>query len=332
MGRPFDPWIIMIVLITLSFFIVPIILGRIMEEPEEKQQRKQKRLNWGVKKEEFADRLITEIRSAGRDAEINRADNFIIIDKAIGIIPPSDIGSLYDSFKQGYSVKELADKLLDLVVFKKKQIGKYTNFETEYFLRDKQLTLRVMNIGRHREELRNLVYTNVEDDIALCIACRLEDEDGSVHEQLMDRKTFRPWMWRQAYSYSPDLDPPKLYCLSKDDDDEDDYTGNLLDARRLYSFKKYFLTNEKEYLGASVLFQNGIQDRIYDLLGECYMIPLSVDGWVIVPVTPYSKQKYGKYERMLREDNQNAKNPDEVLSDNVYVCCAGYLVLASEEY
>lgn len=322
--------LILCLLVPIGMFTLPAIIGRFLEEPWQKKERKQSRINRRVKKTEFLDKLIAEIRSAGRNVDIDSDRNCIIIDKDIGIIPPSDIDWLYDNFRFGKSVSELTDSLLDLVVFKKIKKGEITTYEREYFLRSRQLTLRVMNIKRHREELRNLVYTNIEDDIALCIACHLKNEDGSVCEQLMDKKTFRPWMWWQAYYSSPDIDPPKLYCLSKDDDDEDDYTGNLLDARRLNSFKTYFLTNEKEHLGASVLFQNGIQDRIYDLLGKCYMIPLSVDGWVVIPVTPYSTKKYEKYERMLREDNQNAKNPDEVLSDNVYVCDGGFLLLAEE--
>ena len=176
------------------------------------------------------------------------------------------------------------------------------------------------------------MYSNEENDIAICIACLTEDENGLINERLIDKKTFRPWMWRQAYLWCSSIDPPLLYEIPEDEDEIEDEPENLIDSRRLDQFKTYILTNKEQYLGASVLFYNGIQDRIYDILGECYMIPLSVDGWVIVPVTPYSKQKYGKYERMLREDNQNAKNPDEVLSDNFYVCCAGYLVLASEEY
>ncbi len=319
MERPFDPWIIIIVLITLSFFTVPVILGRILEEPEEKQQRKQKRINWGVKKEEFTDRLITEIRSAGRDAEIDRAGNSIKIDKAIGIIPPSDIDSLYNSFKQGYSVKDLAEKLFDLVVFRKEQFGKYTNYKTEHFLRDKQLTLRVMNIERHREELKNLVYSNEENDIAICIAYLTEDENGLIDEKLIDKKTFRPWMWRQAYLWCSSIDPPLLYEIPEDEDEIEGEPENLIDSRRLNPFKTYILTNKEQYLGASVLFYNGVQDRIYDLLGECFMIPISVHRWLIIPITPYTKPKREEYERILKEDNRNAKYPELVLSDNVYM-------------
>lgn len=318
MEKLLNPEFLLFMLIPIGMFTLPIILGRIVEEPEEKQQRKQKRLNWGVKKEEFTDRLITEIRSTGRDAEIDTASNSIIIDKAIGIIPPSDIDSLYNSFKQGYSVSELKEKLLDLVVFKKKQIGKYTNFETEYFLRD-QLTLRLMNIERHREELKNLVYSNEENDIAICIACLTEDENGLINERLIDKKTFRPWMWRQAYLWCSSIDPPLLYEIPEDEDEIEDEPENLIDSRRLDPFKTYILTNKEQYLGASVLFYNGIQDRIYDLLGECFLIPLSVHRWLIIPATPYTKPKCEGYVRLLMEDNRTAEHPELVLSDNVYV-------------
>ena len=105
-------------------------------------------------------------------------------------------------------------------------------------------------------------------------------------------------------------------------EDEDEIEGepeNLIDSRRLNPFKTYILTNKEQYLGASVLFYNGVQDRIYDLLGECFMIPISVHRWLIIPITPYTKPKREEYERILKEDNRNAKYPELVLSDNVYM-------------
>ena len=329
MEKLLNPEFLLFMLIPIGMFTLPIILGRIVEEPEEKQRRKQRRINRHVKIAEFTESLLTAIRSAGRDAEIDKDGSSVIIDKAIGLIPPSDIDSLYDSFKQGFSVSELKEKLLDLVVFKKKQIGKYTNFETEYFLRD-QLTLRLMNIERHRNELKNLVYSNEENDIAICIAYLTEDENGLIDERLIDKKTFRPWMWRQAYLWCSSVDPPLLYEIPEDEDEIEDEPENLIESRRLDPFKTYILTNKEQYLGASVLFYNGIQDRIYDLLGECFLIPLSVHRWLIIPVTPYTKPKCEEYVRLLKEDNRNAKYPELVLSDNVYMYDGELLMQVSE--
>ncbi len=88
----------------------------------------------------------------------------------------------------------------------------------------------------------------------------------------------------------------------------------------------YVLTNSHRNLGAAAILYPGVQKKIAEILnGGYYVIPSSVHEMIIVPMTESITRK--ELDQMVKEVNENVVDPEEILSDHVYIYDAGKEVL-----
>lgn len=84
----------------------------------------------------------------------------------------------------------------------------------------------------------------------------------------------------------------------------------------------YVATNECKCHGAAVLLYDGVLERFAERCGsDFYILPSSVHETLFLPVLP-GKDGYMLSE-LVRGINTEKVAPEEVLSDNVYIYCAG---------
>ena len=80
----------------------------------------------------------------------------------------------------------------------------------------------------------------------------------------------------------------------------------------------YVLTNSHRNLGAAAILYPGVQKKIAEILnGGYYVIPSSVHEMIIVPMTESITRK--ELDQMVKEVNENVVDPEEILSDHVYI-------------
>ena len=79
----------------------------------------------------------------------------------------------------------------------------------------------------------------------------------------------------------------------------------------------YALTNEKAMNGAGILFCDEVLHRIWEKMGDYYILPSSVHELLITEATQEELQK-DALEAMVREVNATQVSPEERLSNRVF--------------
>lgn len=289
---------------TLFIFMLPILLGKFLEEPAEKEMRKQKRYNRWTTKARFTKELVAELESRKYKTEVK--DGKITINPNEKVYPASSVDDLYELFKTGLSIGSMADELLKL-----KRVSKSKCFEP---LITNDLTYRLMNTTRHEETLQYLPTKKLFGDIAVCLVAHLKNTDGEDVLKTVTKTMYLPSMWMTASNYAPSIDPPlfaEYYDYAENDDPE-----NVLITGWADEESRYILTSENGIFGASVMFYEGIVERIYEILGKFYAIPTSPDCWLIMSAINDSNEMRHNLTEYLRDNNLDS---DDVLSDYVYI-------------
>ncbi len=80
----------------------------------------------------------------------------------------------------------------------------------------------------------------------------------------------------------------------------------------------WVLTNEKGFLGASVLTRTDVLCELYNKVGDYYILPSSIHEILAVPVNACEDGMTDALEDMVRSVNQTQVAQKDQLSDNVY--------------
>ena len=78
----------------------------------------------------------------------------------------------------------------------------------------------------------------------------------------------------------------------------------------------YVLTNVKAKFGASVIFYDGVLEKVSDFFkGDFYMIPSSVHEFILLPAS--SKVGVTRLNTILNDVNKDFVDEDDILGENV---------------
>ena len=81
----------------------------------------------------------------------------------------------------------------------------------------------------------------------------------------------------------------------------------------------YLILNSREELGAGIMTrQECMKDFMQQIGTDCYVLPSSIHELLVCPCGKGMKEK--ELKQMVEKVNQVAVQPEEFLSDNVYVC------------
>lgn len=177
---------------------------------------------------------------------------------------------------------------------------------TDYNQAKDYIIVALVNTASNKERLQNLPHQDIG---GMSAVYKIKDEYGvtvSVTYEMMEHfGVTQEELHQTALQNSQCLYPPVLKGLME--------TMGYQGGREWM----YVLSNQTGYMGAAVLLYPGVMEYVMDRLGEVYILPSSTHEVMLVP-------KQGKEDmveelrRMVREVNQEAVDPWEVLGNDIY--------------
>ena len=228
-------------------------------------------------------------------------------------------------YRQGEPMGRLADEIASQYLSVRDGIGevKAPQISADDLSYDKvkdKLSLRLLEVKRNREFLRNVPYLAVGNGLALVADIRISEEVDGQSRTTVTWDLLNNWgisgqeLFQDAITHTEIAEPPKLlnmerYLMGGDRTDlltqPDPETGNIL-----------VLTNEDGLFGSAALFYPGVKEKIADVLGEGYsVLPSSVHEVIVVPDSLGMDAE--TLTQMVKEVNSVMVSPGERLSDRV---------------
>lgn len=189
-----------------------------------------------------------------------------------------------------------------------------TDFEA---LKD-TVCLRLVNRERNRENLAGMPHRDLLDlAVTYFIPVALDGaEDGSI--TVTDRH-FGLWgvdedtLYRHALENTRRLYPARLVPLAE-------VVQEMTGIRVKEKTEMYILyRGNREYPGASAMLDASILEEFAAGHGDLYILPSSIFEVLLVPVANPVSTDPAFYTDMVRDVNRTQVEPEEVLSDNVYL-------------
>ncbi len=246
----------------------------------------------------------------------------------INISPAFYLEEVYQRYQSGDTVDQLVDELLKCYqeVRCRKSLDT-TNLETIEGVRDK-IVFKMIHSEKNRELLKEIPHREILD-LSMVFYLIVDMEEKSTATILIRNEHMRLWgvdeekLLAFAYENVQRLIPPQLFFMQEIVEEMLEKGAkkpvNLLispDNRK--SEFLYVLTNSLRSFGAAVLFYPGVQKRVAEILqGSYYVIPSSIHEVIVLPVTESITRK--ELDEMVRDANANVVEPEEILSDHVYV-------------
>lgn len=308
--------------------------------------------------EEFVKKLVVELKKKIGDKytigvnKIVKVNDVILhsinfIKKPINLSPNIYLEGLYEKYLEGYSIAEIADRIIFLVE------NQFVTVEDEEKITEKMknyqnaknnIILKLINLEKSRKFLKDKVYKPFNDlAIALYVIVR-QDSEGilsvAVTEDIMKK-----WgvsldkLIEQAMNNMYEKFPLKTESLNSimadladdlDIDFEPEEEKDLSETERVY-----VMTNETKMNGAvSILYKGALENFALEFgVQEVIIVPSSCHEVLLIPKDGKGRVDEKKLQEMLREINESEVDPIEVLSNNVYIynCETDEIIIWDEE-
>lgn len=105
----------------------------------------------------------------------------------------------------------------------------------------------------------------------------------------------------------------------KDDiDSMEEYLKEITQNEQNSDFPMYVLTNKSKVYGATcMLYKNLLKSFADSMMSDIYILPSSIHEVILIPLR--TKDSIAEYRNMVKEVNETELDPQEILSDNVYI-------------
>lgn len=253
----------------------------------------------------------------------------------INISPAFYLEEVYQRYQGGDTLDQLVDELLKCYqeVRCQKSLD-ITNLETIEGIRDK-VVFKLIHSEKNRDLLKEIPHREILD-LSIVFYLIVDMEERSTATILIRNDHLKVWgideerLLSFAYENVQRLIPPQLFLMreivaetlegGRKPINLFEYPGSLKDEFM------YVLTNSHRNLGAAAILYPGVQKKIAEILrGSYYVIPSSIHEMIVIPMTESITRK--ELDQMVREANENVVDPEEILSDHVYIYDAGKGVL-----
>lgn len=187
------------------------------------------------------------------------------------------------------------------------------------------LTLRLLDVKRNREYLRDKPHMSVGNGLAMVCDIRVaDDNNGGFYTTTItnglvdDNKMDRAEIFSSAMTNAGKMEPALLTTM------ESKLFGlemNLLEelTGKPAFTEMYILTNRSGVFGASTMFYPGVQEKISKILDDSYYaIPSSLHEFIIVPESVGKDIGEDELATMVVQTNRDMIEPKDVLSDNLF--------------
>lgn len=237
--------------------------------------------------------------------------------------PTIYIDEAFDAFCEGESIEYIAKRLACSFEESLEAGPETVKSNKEFDFRDKPLGLRVLDVKRNTEFLKDIPYMDVGNDLVLICDVKLEAHGDGFYSTVVNNsvleliKKDKAAVFRKALQEAWNTDAPVLQTMSSK------LFGappvNYLEGEKSVSSDEpmYVLSNETGVHGAAAFFYPDVQEKISAVLSDSYYaLPSSTEEFIIVPEK--AKIPAAKLAEMVYDINRTQVAPNEVLSDSVF--------------
>ena len=197
----------------------------------------------------------------------------------------------------------------------------FTSFES---MRDR-IYPRLISARNQEHYLSNKPFHQVAD-LAVVYAVRVHTDDRDFAEAVVDNELLRIWgvdenTLHEAAIANLEKQEPVFMNLedamlgSLDAKETPKFEPEAIDMDRV-SIPFFLLTNKQKVKGATMALSSRVMDRIAEKFGGIYVLPSSTHEVLIVPKSFMADAD--QLAEMVRQVNEDAVQPEDRLSDNVY--------------
>ena len=268
-------------------------------------------------------RISTIKKANGYEYEgmsVNRAD-----DMDHGIVPVINLSDAFKKYEKGHPLdqicRDLADVRMNTPIPGNITRESFMSFES---MKDK-IYPRLISAKDQENYLSDKPFRKIAD-LAVVYAVRVHSDEHGFAEAVIDNKLME--MWRVNES---DVHAAAIENLEKQEPvfvNLEDAMFGKLDGAELPKFDPeginmdncpipfFLLTNQQKVKGANMALCSKFMDRITEKFGSVYVLPSSTHEVLIVPKTFMDDPD--QLAEIVRQVNEDAVQPEDRLSDNVY--------------
>ena len=251
---------------------------------------------------------------------VNRAN-----DMDGGIVPVLNLSEAFEKYEKGQDIEQILMKLADIRMNSPipGEITRDTFLDFDK-MRD-MIYPRLISANNQEEYLEDKPFRKVAD-LAVVYAVRVLSDEHGFAEAVIDNKLLEMWGVDEDTVHQvaiANLEKQEPVFMNLEDamfshlDGEDipkfDPEGINMDECEIPFF---LLTNQQKVKGATMALSSKYMDRIFEKFGGIYILPSSTHEVLIVPKSFMDDPD--QLAMMVRQVNEDAVQPEDRLSDNVY--------------
>ena len=272
--------------------------------------------------EEIRDMMEVDIR------EIVKANDTVLHGVVIKapekvIVPTIYIEDCIKQLPEGFAMKDLAEAIISLYHVGMREAPAVESLSLEFDDIKDKLVVQLAEVDRNRDRLKELAYKPLDNRmVMLAYVVVQEDERGSMRFAVTkDIVEGQNYDIDKMFETAMKNNEPVLVDISDAIfSDGIEFAENLFDKEMGDKLPDgmYTLTNSSTNLGAAALYYPDIQKRIGDMLqNSYYVLPSSIHEVMILPCSVNDNPEFLR--KMVKEANETVVNPQEVLSDRIFM-------------
>lgn len=278
--------------------------------------------------EEFVEDMRERLREEYPDCEVRvvpvtknndtHLTGIFILPEGRAVSPNIYMEEPYERYLKGRPMEELVSDIVRCYEENRMEEGPALPDPTDFEALKDTVCLKLVNRERNRENLAGMPHRDLLDlAVTYFIPVALDGAgDGSI--TVTDRH-FGLWgvdedtLYRHALENTRRLYPARLVTLAE-------VVQEMTGIRVKEKTEMYILyRGNREYPGASAMLDISILEEFAAGHGDFYILPSSIFEVLLVPVANPVSTDPAFYTDMVRDVNRTMVEPEEVLSDNVYL-------------
>ena len=272
--------------------------------------------------EEIRDMMEVDIR------EIVKANDTVLHGVVIKapeqtIVPTIYIEDCIKQLPEDFATKDLAEAIVSLYQVGMREAPAVESLSLEFDDIKDKLVVQLAEVDRNRDRLKELAYKPLDNGmVMLAYVVVQEDERGSMRFAVTkDIVEGQNYDIDKMFETAMKNNEPVLVDISDAIfSDGIEFAENLFDKELSDKLPDgmYTLTNSSTNLGAAALYYPDVQKRIGDMLqNSYYVLPSSIHEVMILPCSVNDNPEFLR--KMVKEANETVVNPQEVLSDRIFM-------------
>lgn len=250
-------------------------------------------------------------------------DAFTITKEDTAATPTFYFKNLLEDYKNGKSITDIADDVLDLYFYAAKNSPTNIDECQDFNIQKNKICYRIVNKEAYKKQLPSIPHIDFFD-LAIIFYSILSIDEEAEMSFTVTNDMLRVWnatpqeLFILATTNTPKLLPINITSLNalmfQVDIPQHETISDTID--NLPFDYVYAITNEYSRNGFSGIFYPGVLKCLGKRFGNFYLLPSSIHEALIVPEDCGMTPEYLK--EMVKAVNTDVVSPDEYLSDSIY--------------